>query len=82
MNTVYSFYHFKAFEMMDDIRDDAARTIQALRARGIQPILLSGDRHEAALAFGRVAGFRDDEVTGGVTPKGKSEFVSKLQVIN
>ena len=58
----------------DPLRDEAKGTMHALRAMGIERIvMISGDRQSAADAIGAAVGV--DEVFGDCTPEGKLEIV-------
>jgi len=61
----------------DTLRDDAAKTVAALRKAGITPILLTGDNERAAQRIAAEAGI--DEVYAGVLPDGKVDIVRRLQ---
>lgn len=61
----------------DSLRDDAAKTVAALRKAGLKPILLTGDNERAARRIASEAGI--DEVYAGVLPDGKAEIVRRLQ---
>ena len=66
-----------SFALAEDLRPDAAATVQALRDQGLQVHLLSGDRPDAALALGTRVGI--DQVLGGCTPEDKLRHVRALQ---
>jgi Cu+-exporting ATPase len=61
----------------DTLRDDAIKTVAALRQIGITPILLTGDNERAARRIAAEAGI--DEVYAGVLPDGKADVVRRLQ---
>lgn len=60
--------------LKDTLREDAARTVAALRARGLRVALVSGDHAEVAEEIGRTAGV--DEVVAGLSPEAKSAWVA------
>ncbi len=55
------------------------QALAALRARGLQLALISGDNHAAALAMGQRLGLRPDEIHAEVLPAQKTEWVRRLQ---
>jgi P-type Cu2+ transporter len=59
--------------LSDAVRDDARATIDVLRGRGLDVVLLSGDRTAAARHMATLAGI--DSVTAEVTPAGKADWV-------
>ncbi|CAG0986938.1 H+-transporting ATPase [Planctomycetaceae bacterium] len=61
----------------DQIRPEAKRVIEALRQSGARTVLLSGDHELAARRVGAQVGV--DEVIGGVSPKGKLEWIEKAR---
>ena len=61
----------------DAIRPTSAEAIGALKAMGIQPILLSGDRRETAELVAHAVGI--DRVLAEVRPEQKAERVAALQ---
>ena len=65
------------FELQEDLRPDAKTTVSALRARGLQVYLLSGDLRESASRVAGQAGI--DYVRGGCTPQDKLDFLCALQ---
>jgi len=61
----------------DEPKPDAARTMADLRGLGVRRIaMLTGDRAEAADAFGRSLGV--DEVHGDLLPEGKLEHLQRI----
>ncbi len=63
----------------DRIRDDAAGSLQALRARGWRTIMLSGDSPDVVRSVGRTLGLGDDEMIGAASPEDKLAFVERLK---
>lgn len=61
----------------DIIRDDSLDIISKLRERGIEAIMVTGDRYEAARYIANKVGIR--EVYAEILPKEKAELVKKLQ---
>jgi P-type Cu2+ transporter len=59
----------------DQIRDDAASALTALRARGWRTVLLSGDDPTVVRSVGRSLGFAEDAMIGGATPEAKLAWV-------
>ncbi len=55
------------------------QALAALRARGLQLALISGDNQAAALAMGQRLGLRADEIHAEVLPAQKTEWVRRLQ---
>jgi Cu2+-exporting ATPase len=65
------------FSLREDVRPDAAATIAALTAQGVQVHLLSGDVPEAAARVAREAGIA--QARGGCTPQDKLAFLRDAQ---
>lgn len=65
------------FELREDLRADAQAAVAALRARGVQVHLLSGDRPEAVARVARQSGI--SEARGGCTPEEKLAVLQGLQ---
>ena len=61
----------------ESLRPDAQAAVAALRQRGLQVVLLSGDRPERAARMG--AGLHVDAVIGGATPESKLAEVAAAQ---
>ncbi|MCB1561976.1 MAG: cadmium-translocating P-type ATPase [Alphaproteobacteria bacterium] len=65
------------FYFSDRLRPDAHETIAALKARGLTPIMLSGDRVQVAEHIAAQAGI--EEVHAGKTPQEKFAFLEQLK---
>ncbi|HEY5738204.1 MAG TPA: HAD-IC family P-type ATPase, partial [Gammaproteobacteria bacterium] len=65
------------FVFSDRLRDDAAAVIAALRARGLEVMLLTGDRAAAAAQAARACGI--DEYRAALSPDDKLRAVRGLQ---
>ncbi|KHO01704.1 ATPase, P-type, heavy metal translocating [Metarhizium album ARSEF 1941] len=63
----------------DPVRREAAAVVEALRARGTQVWMLSGDNVTTAKAVGRQVGIADTNVLAEVLPSEKAEKVRYLQ---
>lgn len=61
----------------DQIRPEAARTVERLKAMGMDIVLLTGDSQRAAQAVARRLGI--ERVVAGVLPDRKAEVVTALQ---
>jgi Cu+-exporting ATPase len=66
-----------AFGIADTLRGEAASVVSDLSSRGIDVVMLTGDRRETAEAVARSAGI--DHVIAGVLPEGKVEAIGRLQ---
>lgn len=66
-----------AVALGSEIRDDAASSIAALMADGIQVVMLTGDAEAPARAVAAKLGI--DVVEFGVSPTGKAELVARYQ---
>jgi len=65
------------FDFDEALRADAREAVDALRARGLEVVLLSGDRPQRAEEMGRRLGV--DRVIGGATPESKLAEVAAAQ---
>jgi heavy metal translocating P-type ATPase len=63
--------------LRDELREEARATVAALQQRGIECVLLSGDRTEVATAVGAELGI--DRVVAEVRPQDKVATVHELQ---
>jgi len=59
----------------DDVRPGALELVTALRQRGVEVELLSGDEQKAVERFGASLGISSDNCRGGVTPEGKASWI-------
>ena len=66
-----------ALAVSDTVKPGSAAAVAALRAMGLQPVLLTGDNELAARAVAAAVGI--DEVIAGVLPSGKLEVIRGLQ---
>jgi Cu+-exporting ATPase len=66
----------------DEPKPGAQAALAALRARGIKPVMISGDNRGAAEAMARRLGLRpeDGEVMAEVLPGDKAALVAKLKM--
>jgi Cu+-exporting ATPase len=67
------------FAAGDVIKSDAAATITALRERGIEPWLLSGDNAESAEKVGAIVGIPSSHIIASALPEDKLKKVTELQ---
>ena len=65
------------FLFRDELRDDAAEAVDALRRQGKQVSLMTGDNEAAARRVAAAVGI--DEYRAGLSPDGKMEAVGGLQ---
>jgi len=63
----------------DRIRDSAPAAITALRALGIEPVMLTGDNPRTAAAVAAAVGIDADRVVADAMPEDKVEYVRSLQ---
>ena len=63
--------------LADTIRTSSREAVQALKDRGVTPVMLTGDRQTAAAEIARQAGI--DDVIAEVQPTQKSDEVEKRQ---
>ncbi|MEL6179029.1 MAG: heavy metal translocating P-type ATPase, partial [Myxococcota bacterium] len=63
----------------DPLRSDVPSLLATLKARGITPVLLSGDHRTVVEATGRTLGFHPALVHGGVSPEEKQAFIEELK---
>eukprot|EP00850_Spirogloea_muscicola_P005502 SM000025S08397 [mRNA] locus=s25:534932:540937:- [translate_table: standard] len=71
-----------ALAMMDELRPEAATTVEGLQSMGLFTSMLSGDKKAAAAAVAKRVGIAADRVHAGVRPYGKAEYIDKLQKSN
>jgi Cu+-exporting ATPase len=63
----------------DEPKPQARETLQALRARGLRVVMVSGDNRAAALAMGARLGLGPDEIRAEVLPGDKAAQVAALR---
>ncbi len=63
----------------DEPKPGAQAALEALRARGLRLVMISGDNAGAARAMAQRLGLHDDEVYAEVLPGDKSALVKRLQ---
>jgi Cu+-exporting ATPase len=61
----------------DELREDAAAAVAAMRDAGVVPVLVTGDNEGAARRVAAAVGI--DEIHAGVLPGEKAEIVRRLQ---
>ncbi|KAL8337817.1 hypothetical protein RB598_006629 [Gaeumannomyces tritici] len=70
-----------AFAMSDPVRPEARAVVAALRQRGLQVYMLSGDNAATARAVGARVGIEADNVLAEVLPAQKAEQIKRLQAM-
>ena len=65
------------FGLIDDLRDDAADMVSALRAQGLRLIMLTGDNDGVARYVAAKCGI--DELRSGLDPIGKATVIRELK---
>lgn len=63
----------------DELRPEAATTLDRLRALGVKPVMLTGDSEAVARAFASRLG--NIEVVAGVPPEGKAAEIKRLRAL-
>ena len=66
-----------AISLTDEIRPQSRDAVDALHARGVSVVMLTGDAESVAEAVGEELGI--DQVVAGVRPDGKAQAVASLQ---
>ena len=67
-----------AFKFRESLRPDAAAQLDQLRARHIDPYILSGDRSEKVAATAAALGLDDSHWRARMTPEEKADWVREL----
>jgi Cu2+-exporting ATPase len=62
----------------DAVRADARGTVDALRARGVRVLVLSGDHPDVVARVASQLGVPPEDARGGLTPEAKRDFVARL----
>lgn len=65
------------FDFEDTVRPQAVKLIQALKARGLTTVLLSGDHSGLPASLGKTLGI--DVIHGGLSPEDKIRHVERIQ---
>lgn len=65
------------FAISDPLRDESLETIQALKARGIHTVMLTGDNQHVADAMASTLGLQ--QVIAGVLPDEKAQHIEAIQ---
>ncbi|XP_071737071.1 copper-transporting ATPase PAA2, chloroplastic-like [Rutidosis leptorrhynchoides] len=68
-----------AIGISDNLRQDAESTVKRLHQKGIETILLSGDREEAVASVAKSVGIGNHLINASLTPQQKSGAISSLQ---
>ncbi|MBN9644365.1 heavy metal translocating P-type ATPase [Corynebacterium mendelii] len=63
----------------DTVKPTSRQAIEALRALGIRPVMVTGDNAAAAAAVAADTGIDPDCVVAGASPRGKLDEVARLQ---
>jgi Cu2+-exporting ATPase len=62
----------------DAVRQDARATVDALRARGVRVLVLSGDHPDVVARVAGQLGIAPEDARGGLTPEAKRDAVAAL----
>ncbi len=62
----------------DAVRKDARATVDALRAKGLRLLVLSGDHPDVVARVASQLGIPAEDARGGLTPEAKRDFVAAL----
>ena len=65
--------------LSDTLKDDAHQAVLALKSRGVDVWMCTGDHEITAQAVARKCGFSPENVCAGVSPEGKALLVERLQ---
>ncbi len=63
----------------DVIRTESLAVLDALRAAGCKPVILSGDHSKIAASVGEALGFEPENVLGDQSPEAKLAYIQALQ---
>jgi Cu+-exporting ATPase len=67
------------FAVGDELKSDAAQSIEKLKSSGVTPWLLTGDSEDAALSIAKQVGIESDHVFSGALPQRKLTKIRELQ---
>jgi Cu2+-exporting ATPase len=62
----------------DPVRPDARATVDALRAKGVRVLVLSGDHPDVVARVAAALGIGAEDARGGLTPEAKRDVVARL----
>ncbi|XP_043810705.1 copper-transporting ATPase PAA2, chloroplastic isoform X3 [Manihot esculenta] len=68
-----------AIAISDSLRRDAESTVHRLQLKGINTLIISGDREEAVANIGKRVGIGTEFINASLTPRQKSGVISSLQ---
>ncbi|WP_247003268.1 heavy metal translocating P-type ATPase [Halosolutus gelatinilyticus] len=68
-----------ALAVADEVRESATETVAALRARGTEVVMLTGDNERTARAVAEEVGIDPENVRAEVLPEDKADHVDVLQ---
>ncbi|WP_265109317.1 heavy metal translocating P-type ATPase [Halosolutus halophilus] len=68
-----------ALAVADEVRESATETVAALRKRGTEVVMLTGDNERTARAVAKRVGIDPDNVRAEVLPEDKADHVEALQ---
>ncbi|MXV62686.1 heavy metal translocating P-type ATPase [Natronorubrum sp. JWXQ-INN-674] len=63
----------------DEVRESATETVAALRERGTEVVMLTGDNERTARAVAEQVGIDPDNVRAAVLPEDKADHIEELQ---
>ncbi len=66
------------FQFTDAVRPDARKEIDALKSRGLETYILSGDHRPKVEMMARTLGLGPERAIAGVTPQEKADWIRKL----
>lgn len=64
--------------LRDRVRTESAPVLRALRATGLKPCMLTGDRAEVAAGVGAEIGLAAEEIEAGLMPEGKVAAIRRM----
>lgn len=67
------------FLLKDQVRRESAATLEEMRELGLRPVMLTGDRAEAARMVAQEIGLREAEIRAGLLPEDKVRMVEELR---
>lgn len=70
---------FAIFAVSDPLRPEAPGVVRALRDRGVDIWMISGDNQLTAFAVGNKVGISQENIIAGVLPEQKAEKIKELQ---